>query len=107
MGDVKMRYFNGKHYLKPNDILIAPMRHGKTITKGFCVKEENLYYCDGDDCPYLKYQQEELEVKRILAGVAVYVEKMRWDELSHGVTEMRKGFQQLAETLKEVYSRCD
>lgn len=85
----------------------APMRHGKSISKGYCTKESELYYCDGDTCPYLKFQQEEIEVKIILAGVAVYVEKMRWDELSHGVTEMRKGFQQLAETLKEGYYRCD
>ena len=102
-----MRYFQCKHFIESEDILMAPMRHGKSIMKGYCTKEAELYLCDGDDCPYLKYQQEEIEVKRILAGVAVYVEKMRWDELSHGVTEMRKGFQQLAETLKEVYSRCD
>ncbi len=102
-----MRYFQCKHFIDSDDILMAPMRHGKSIMKGYCTKEEELYYCDGDDCPYLKYQQEEIEVRTILMGVIIYLEKIRWDELSYSVTEMGKGFRQLAETLKEMSLICD
>lgn len=100
-----MRYIDCKHHRDSNDILMSqPMRYGKSIMKGYCTKESELYYCDGDDCPYLRFQQEELEVRTILAGVAVYFEKMRWDELTYGVDEMRKGFKEFAAKLHESHS---
>lgn len=101
-----IRYQNCEHYISPGNILMAPMRHSKSIIKGYCTKESELYYCDGDTCTYLKFQQEELEVKTILIGVAIYFQKLQWDELEYGMNEMRKGFQKLAEISKEIIL-CD
>lgn len=101
-----MRYIDCKHHKDSNDILMSqPMMYGKSIMRGYCTKESELYYCDGDDCPYLRFQQEELEIRTILIGVAIYLQKITWDELGYGVNEMKKGFQEFTATLHEINSK--
>jgi len=91
-----MRHIDCKHYIANGDLLIgAPARMGKTISKGYCTKHDELYYCDGDDCPYLKYQNDELEVRMILIGVSVYYHKLFWDELAIKASEFLDGLNSL------------
>ena len=94
-----------KHYRTSNDIIITPMRHGKSIMKGYCVKEKELSICYGDDCPYLQFKRDELEVRTILAGVAIYFQKLSLDELCYGVNEICKGFKEFTEALQDGNSK--
>ena len=98
-----IRYQNCEYHISPGDILMTPMRHGKSIPTGFCTKEKELYYCEGNTCPYLKFIQDELEVKRIMANIFAYYQTITWDELSHGVTVMGKGIKDVTELLTEGF----
>lgn len=80
-----------------------PFEVGESSVTGWCTKEETLRHCNGNPCPYLKYKQDELEVKRIMANVFAYYQTITWDELSYGVTVMGKGLKDIAEIVTEGF----
>ena len=91
-----IRYQNCEYHISPGILM-------ESIPTGFCTKEKELYYCEGNTCPYLKFIQDELEVKRIMANIFAYYQTITWDELSHGVTVIGKGIKDIAEIVTEGF----
>ena len=80
-----------------------PFEMGKSSVTGWCVKEEELRHCKGNPCPYLKFKQDELEVKKIMANIFAYYQTITWDELSYGMTRIGSGLKELSETVTEGF----